>query len=442
MNYYETEDYYFWHPWKKNEDMRKNRIMVKGDGCYVTNLEGNRYLDAASGALNVSCGYSQHEIIDAMNLQARELIISDTVRFSSLPTIKLAATMAKLLDYKLVKTFFCTSGSEATETAIKMARLYMFHKYGEERNNIISFEEGYHGSTFISASASHSEFVQKQNGPLASGFHSIETPRCEKCTNFEEHAECVLPDPLQLEEKIKQLNANMIAAFIMEPIMGIGGFIIPPIEYVQKVYDICKKYNILFILDETMTGFGRTGKWFAFEHFDVVPDILVTGKGICSGYFPLSAISTTKDIFEKISLDKYLGGFRHGHTNSGHATGCSVALAVIDFMQNKNIIDNSKQVGAYILQNLEKELSEFDFLKNFRGKGLLIAFDVLNLSLATMISEVCFELGLIVRQTGKSIGILPPLILNQQEAEEICHKLKSACEIINTKIEEDYQCIN
>jgi putrescine---pyruvate transaminase len=425
QKYYEWNRDKFWHPWRSMNKLDENTIFVKGEDCHVTSIEGEIYFDAASAALNASLGYGREEVINPIIEQLRNLMTADTARFSSLPPIQLAKKLDDILPKQLSSTFFCTSGSEATETAIKMAKMYTTSIYGRQKNKIISFTEGYHGTTLLPVSASHSEFVQLGNEPLPAGFHQIGAPKCHRYKYDDDHKAFDEDFINRFIELISSLDPHNISAFIMEPILGIGGLIMPCNKVIRKISDICKQHNILIIFDETMTSFGRTGKMFGFEHSMIIPDILVSGKGISGGYYPLSAITTSDQIYKSFANDTLLGGFRHGHTNSGHAVGCASGLATINYILRANLLDNAKHRGSYLLKEMKDVSENTSLIKNVRGKGLLIGFDLKDSIESERFALKCFENNLIVRQIGSSIGLMPPLIITQDEAEWIISKIRT-----------------
>lgn len=435
--YYELDHKYVWHPWRQKTQIKENIIMVKGEGCYVTDIEGKVYLDATSSALNASCGYNNKEIIEEIISQITKLMNFDFSRFSTIPAIELAKKIADLLPKKLSRTFFCNSGSEAVEAAIKMARMYSGLTQNEKKANVISLQGGYHGTTMAAISASHSNFIQEGNSPMPAGFHAIEKPICNKCLEFIDHNICEIPNGLQLEEKILELGANTVAAFIMEPIMGIGGFIIPSKQFVKKIEEICNKYNILLIFDETMTSFGRTGRMFAFQHFDVIPDILICGKGISGGYFPMSTITVSEKVYKVFSKDKCLKGFRHGHTNSGHSTGATAALATIKTIEKNNLVQNSEQVGKFLLEELQLLQTKYNFINNLRGLGLVVAINFRDENICEKIVKMCFDEGLIVRQAGRALGIIPPLLISKEQGVEIISIIKKVLDGYSMMVKEN-----
>ncbi|WP_176328027.1 aminotransferase family protein [Bacillus thuringiensis] len=420
-NYYELDKKYVWHPWTSTYQIESNNIIMEsGEGCYVTDINGKTYLDAKSAVLNASCGYSHPKIINAIHNQLTKLMNFDHAEFSTVPPIFLAEKLSKLLPAELERTFFCTSGSEATETAIKMARMYFQIEGRKQKTKIISLDKGYHGITLGALAASNVSLAKDEVYSLPTDYECIPTPVCEKCASFISHEACKLPGGKELEDKILELGAETVAAFIMEPILGLGGIIIPTKEYMQEIRDICFKYEIKFILDETMTCMGRTGKMFAFEHFGIVPDILVCGKGISGGYFPISTITTSQDIYYRFCQDPFLNGFRHGHTNSGHATAAATALATINVIEEENLVKNSKDIGIYLLDKLLNLKKKYDFIYNVRGLGLVMAIDI-NQKAANdnLIAKLCMEQGLIIRQMGSTLVLLPPLIIKKSESDKI-----------------------
>ncbi|NRS81942.1 aspartate aminotransferase family protein [Bacillus cereus] len=434
MNYFELDKEYVWHPWTSTYQIESNNtIMQKGNGCYITDINGKTYLDAKSAVLNASCGYNHPKIISAIQSQLTELMNFDHAEFSTIPPILLAEKLSSILPKQLERTFFCTSGSEATETAIKMARMYFQIDGRKQKNKIISLDKGYHGITLGALGASNIPLARNEVYLMNEGYESIPTPICEKCCAFLPHDICEHPSGRELETKILELGPENVAAFIMEPVLGLGGIVIPSIDYMQEIQKICLKYEVKLILDETMTCMGRTGKMFAFEHFNIVPDILICGKGISGGYFPISTITTSQEIYYKFCEDPFLNGFRHGHTNSGHATAAAAALATIQVIEEENLVTNSKNMGKYLSEKIFALTEKYDFIRNVRGLGLLLALDIDNtLNDSDLISKYCFEKGLIIRQMGSTLVLLPPLIINSKQVDEIVSILETVFHELST----------
>jgi adenosylmethionine-8-amino-7-oxononanoate aminotransferase len=423
VEYKKSDLDYLWHPWTSIKEYSRTPqlIISEGKGCIVKDINGNEYFDARSGVLNASCGYSRREIIEAISNQLHQLMTFDLAGAATLPAILLAKKMAELMPNRLKRTLFCSSGSEATESAIKVARLYQRLKGNAKKTKIISLEEGYHGATLGAMSASHSYFTQYGYEPLADGFIAIPTPRCIQCSNSQRHSACEIPGPELLEQCIEKEGAETIAAFIMEPILGIGGVIIPPDNYLSEIRRICDKYGLLLILDEVLTGFGRTGKMFAMEHWAVEPDILLSSKGISGGYVPLSALTTTEEVFEQFIDDPLLEGLRHGHTNAGHATACAAALAVIRIIEQEGLIENARTVGSYLIDRLTEMSQQCFSIREIRGKGLLIAVELIDSPGISSFFRTALNNRLIVRQQGSVIILVPPLIITMDEAERLAN---------------------
>lgn len=423
---------FLWHPWTsiKEYSQAEPLIIVEGKGCVVKDTNGREYIDARAGALNASCGYGRSEVIDAINQQLNQLMTFDLAGAATLPAILLAKKMAELMPVRLKRTLFCSSGSEATESAIKIARLYHRLKGNSNKFKIISLEEGYHGATLGAMSASCSHFTQYGYAPLAEGFISIPPPRCTQCDNSQQHANCEIPGPELLEQRIEKEGAETVAAFIVEPILGVGGVIVPPDSYLPEVRKICDKYDVLLIFDEILTGFGRTGRMFAMEHWDVEPDILLSSKGISGGYIPLSAVTTTDEIFSLFVNDPLLQGLRHGHTNSGHATACVAALTVIKVIEQEGLVENARVIGRYLIDRLTEIAQKSSSVREIRGKGLLVAVELFDTPGIFRFFGTALKNNLIVRQQGTIITIAPPLIITMGEAEQLVNLFDSTLKLI------------
>lgn len=410
----EYDKKHFWHPWSSNE--YTHPIIIRGKSYYVFDICGKKYIDATSASLNASCGLGNRKILRRTYKQMKRLTTFDTKSFSVLPAIFLAKKISDLLPAKLCKTFFCNSGSEAVETAIKMAISYQIMKK-TGKYQVMSFSEGYHGSTAFTSSLSGSLFIRNRYMDSRNAGNKIDLSKISSSVDVMDQSLSLLFN----DDKSKN-----VAAFICEPVLGVGGFIFPDSRIIKKIYELCKANNIVFILDETFTSFGRTGKMFAFEYCGVVPDILITGKGISNAVYPLSAVTTTKEIYDEFINDPFLKGFRNGHTNSGHASACCAGIETIDYILKKRLVNNSKNIGKYILKELYKLEKKYRFIKNVRGLGLLIAFDVSTENMAEEFFKKCYNNGLIVRVNGKSIGIIPPLTINIRQAKKIIIRLSKS----------------
>ena len=256
---------HLWHPWSPSSAWAGDQlVLASGSGCTVTDVDGRSYIDARSGALNASCGYNHPDVLAAVSSQAAALMSADLSEASNVPAILLARRYAELLPDPLTRTFFCSSGSEATETAIKIARMYHALCGRPSRRTIVSLRDGYHGTTLGALAASPLVLNQFGNDPLPEGFRAIATPRCPRCATHVEHDACSVPSANELAELIEREGRGTVAAFVVEPILGIAGVVVPPPGYLRRIREICDAYGVLLVVDETMTGFGRTGGMFGF----------------------------------------------------------------------------------------------------------------------------------------------------------------------------------
>jgi adenosylmethionine-8-amino-7-oxononanoate aminotransferase len=412
----EQDSKHLWHPWTPfgGPGISHLPLYVSGSGCHVFDAEGKKYLDATSAALNASLGYGRADIVSAVSEQMSRLMTFELAGASTVPPIQLATKIADLLPPSLTRTFFCSSGSEATETAIKMVRLYHRLRGEFTRNLIVGFRGGYHGATCGALALSSSAFNQQGYDPALTGFVIVDHP--SGVTGMVTPSEEAIA---RLERVLDAEGPNKIAGVVIEPILGIGGVRIPPDNYLKLLRQLCDRYGILLIFDEVLTGFGRTGRLFALEHWDVVPDIILLSKCLTGGYVPLSAITTTDDIYTTFSQDPLLGGFRHGHTNSGHAAACTGALAVIAAIENERLVQNSAIQGKFLLDGLRSITATSPDVSDVRGLGLLIAIEFAadddGTPLATRFAKGAAIRGLLVRQQENIVTLAPPLIITTSE---------------------------
>jgi len=289
-----------WHPLFQHQQLEDRDLLVieEGHGTILTDADGNTYLDAYAGLWNVNVGYGRQEIAQAVQEQMNKLAFYPHSQINA-PATQLATKLAQLLPGDLQHIFFSNSGSEANETAFKIARQYGRQKYpGENRYKIIARYQGYHGFTFGAMSATGQTGRRVKFEPLVPGFFHVDPPYCYRCPLKLEYPSCGIACVEEIEEVIRREDPSSVAAVIVEPIIGGGGVIIPPDEYLPRLRQICDQYGVLLILDEVITGFGRTGKLFACEHWDVTPDMITMAKGVSSGYLPLGACAVTPEIFE------------------------------------------------------------------------------------------------------------------------------------------------
>ena len=426
----QTQDYqhidrdHIWHPLYQHKNLKNAELTVfeHGEGVFLTDNDGSQYLDAYSGLWNVNVGYGRQEIAEAVYRQIQKLPYYPLSQINK-PASLLAHKLAKLLPGNLNYSFFCNSGSEANETAIKMARQYGKQRFPKEnRYKIISRYRSYHGFTYAAMSATGQARRRIPYEPLTPGFKHVDPLKVE-----------------EIEQVIQWEGPQTVAAVIAEPIIGGGGVIIPPDDYFPRLREICDKYGLLLIIDEVITGFGRTGELFACHHWDIQPDIITLAKGITSGYVPLGACVATDQVF-----DQFIGDgeerleFEQVCTYGGHPVACAAALSNIDILMGEQLWKNSCQVGTYIEEKLQN-LTDFAIVKEVRGKGLMIAIELVdingfNLPTAetTQIVHQIKEKGILIGKISHALEepenilfVAPPLILTLKQADQIVDVISS-----------------
>lgn len=438
-NYREIDKSHVWHPLFQHQRLDETDLIVfkSANGTTLIDAEGREYLDAYSALWNVNVGYGRQEIADAVYAQIQELSYYPHSQIN-VPATELAEQLAKCLPGDLNHVYFCNSGSEANETAIKIARQYGRQTYpSENRYKIISRYRGYHGFTYGAMSATGQVRRRKAFEPLAPGFHHAIPPYCYRCPLGLDYTTCVEACVNDFEYIIQSEGPETVIAVIAEPIIGGGGVIVPPDDYFPKLRKICDDYGLLLILDEVITGFGRTGKMFACEHWDVQPDIITLAKGLTSGYIPLGACVTSTDVF-----NTFLGEpeenleFSQVCTYGGHPVACAAGVANLKILESEQLCNNAEKVGGYLLEKLQR-LKKLPIVGDVRGKGLMLAVEFikdngeqLETDDTNRIVGQLKEKGVIVGKIGHAVDepeniiyIAPPLILTEQEADIIYNTL-------------------
>ena len=341
-------------------------VMVKGQGVNMWDASGKKYLDFISQLYNVHIGMGNRVAIDAAKKQLDDLAYASPSYYNE-PQIKLAQKLAQITPGDLCQTFFGNSGTEANEVAIKLAQLY------RESPKIIGFWDAYHGSTYAMVSVGGSARNRQFKGlSIFEEFKHIASPYCYRCPYKKEYPECGLFCAEFLKYTIEKEGENTVAAFMAEPICSWAGQVVPPDGYWKRIREICDEKNILMIFDEVMTGFARTGKMFACEHWNVVPDIETYAKGITCGYIPLGACVVNKKIADHF-MEK---GFPHSYTYSGHAVACATALAVIDYYEREKLAERSAKMGAYMMDELRGMMERVPIIGDVRGLGLFMGVEL------------------------------------------------------------------
>ena len=388
-------------------------IIVSGRGSILRDVDGNEYIDGYAAMGTQLVGHGREEISDAIYAQSKELCFSTSYyQYSNVPAIKLAAKLASLAPGDLEHVFFTSGGSEANETAFKIARCYFAAQGRTEKHKIISRQRSYHGLTLATLSASGLPQFRKYFGPLVPGFRQVDTHSADA-----------------LEQASLEEGPAPVPAFIAEPMLGVGGHVPPMVDYFPKVRAICDKYDVLFICDEVVCGFGRTGKWFGIQHWNVVPDIMTVAKGVTSGYLPLGGAIISNRIVDTIERELGEQVLSHGFTYSGHATCCAAGNANLAIIEREDLPRQSAETGAYLLGQL-KELSRFPVVGEVRGLGMAAAVELWRDpanktpfqtpgAAGRVVYETALKAGVILRPSGDTITIRPPLVLTRGEVDRL-----------------------
>jgi len=425
-----------WNPYIQMETVREKGPLIfdRAEGVYIYDETGKEYLDAHASLWLVNVGYGRQEILEAAYTQMKAMpFFSMFLGFSNRPAIELGERLRGLtLPEGMGKVFYSDSGSEAVETALKMVRQYWKNLGKDRKYKFISRRNAYHGVTMGALSASGITANRQKFEPLLPGFVHIPEPNCYRHgfgdgLSEEEVSEAAAD---ALRKAVEFEGPETVAAFIAEPVQGAAGVIIPPDSYLRKCRDICTEHNVLFIADEVITGFGRTGTWFGSRTYGVQPDIMCFAKGITSGYIPLGATMCTDEIYQAF-LGKPGDGseFRHGNTYSGHAIAVSAALANLDIVERENLPENAKNVGEHFLAGLLK-LKKYSIVGDIRGVGLLARVELVKDqksrkpfehpgTVGGKVQKLALEKGIIFRNVNDILTFSPPLVLSKAQADFI-----------------------
>jgi putrescine aminotransferase len=405
------------------------RIIVRADGVYVWDSEGNKYLDGMAGLWCVNVGYGRKEIADAAYNQLIELPYYNSFFMTTTPpAIELSNLLTEVTPPHLNHVFYTNSGSEANDTVIRLVTRYWDLAGKPEKRTIISRNDAYHGSTIGAASLGGLKSMHEQGHLPIPGITHIDPPYWFRDGGDLSPDEFGLVTARLLEEKINELGAEKVAAFIGEPVQGAGGVIIPPETYWPEIQRICRKYDILLIVDEVICGFGRTGKWFGSDYYHLKPDLMPIAKGLSSGYMPIGGVMIGDRVAD-ILIEKG-EEFAHGFTYSGHPVACAAAIANIRILRDENIIENvEKNTGPYFHDRFQ-ELSDHPLVGEARSIGLVGALELVKnkkpLELFDPVGDVgkicrdyCFENGLVMRAVKDTMIVSPPLVMTREHIDEM-----------------------
>lgn len=427
--------YQFWHPMLHPNEMkvREPIRIVRGDGCYVFDDAGNKLVDGIAGLWNVNVGHGRPEVKQAIAAQLDELEYFQI--FDGLTHPRAEELSSLLVDMlapeDMKRVFYSSGGSDAVETALRLARQYWKVAGQPERTKFISLKQGYHGTHFGGASVNGNHVFRRSYEPLLPGCFHVETPWTYRNPFTDDPDELARICAALLEREIEFQGPDTVAAFIAEPVQGAGGVIVPPASYWPLVREVCDRHGVLFIADEVVTGFGRTGAMFGSRLWGVKPDIMCLAKGITSGYFPLGATMFNERIVDAFDGNSdFAGAIFHGYTYSGHPVGCAAALANLKIVRDENLPANAARMGDYLLAQLQPFVKRHAAVGEVRGKGLMLAIDLvadkrtrepldLMAGYAARVAEIARQYGAMVRPVGTKIILSPPLVLQEDHADVI-----------------------
>ena len=430
------------HPWEGLEEIgrEKRTVIVRGEGVYVYDSEGNRYLDAPGGMWCVNVGHGRREIADAIAEQASELAYFGIWNLANAPSAILAAKLAELSPGDLNHVFFTTGGSTANESALRFAMFYNNLLGRPEKKHIIALENAYHGSTHLTSSCSGKDVATSPFDLETRYIHFLSSPNPSKRSagmNVEAFCDSRVNE---FEELILKIGPERVAAFIAEPVMASGGVVVPPDGFQRRTHEICQKYDVLYIADEVVTAFGRLGHFFASEdEFGVVPDIISVAKGISSAYVPLGAMLVSDRLLERFVGDSAEAtGFYHGFTYSGHPVACAAALKNIELIEREGILQHVRDIAPYFQERL-RELKDLPIVSDVRGTGLMACLECsigsgdddtleVDAEIGKRIDRHCQDLGLLVRPLYNMCVMSPPLIITKAQIDDLVGMLNGGVE--------------
>ncbi|MBY4833709.1 aspartate aminotransferase family protein [Burkholderia dolosa] len=414
-----------------------SRVIVKADGVYLWDSDGNKIIDGMAGLWCVNVGYGRKELADAAYRQLQELPYYNTFfKTTHPPVIELSAMLAEVTPPGFDHFFYCNSGSEGNDTVLRVVHQYWRVQGKPQKKYVISRRNGYHGSTIAGGTLGGMGYMHEQMPSKVEHVVHIDQPYYFGEAQPGETPEAFgLARARQLEAKILELGAENVAAFIGEPFQGAGGVIFPPSTYWPEIQRICRKYDVLLVADEVIGGFGRTGEWFAHQHFGFEPDLITMAKGLTSGYVPMGAVGIHARVARPI-IDN--GEFNHGLTYSGHPVAAAVAVANLKLLRDEGIVERAKHdTGPYFQALMRDTFAHHPIVGEVHGHGLVASLQLAEApaerrrfanggDVGTICRDFCFNGNLIMRATGDRMLLSPPLVISRNEIDELVSKAKQA----------------
>jgi putrescine---pyruvate transaminase len=419
--------------------------LVKGRGVYVWDDQGRKYLDGLASLWNVTVGHGRTEIARAVAAQIRQLAYAPTLLgFSSQPAQRLATRIARMAPKGLSRVVFTCGGSEANETVIRLVRLYWRLRQRPDKIKIVALNRAYHGSSTGAASLTGLPYFHTYYEPLLPGVVRMPRPFCYRCELGLKYPECGLACADELERVIAREGAETIGAFIAEPVQGVGGVIVPPPGYFERIRAICDQHEVLMVADEVITGFGRLGYRFGIERWKAVPDMISFAKGVTSGYQPLGGVILKESVYQTLIEAGPEFTLHHGFTYSGHPAVCAAGLANLDIIEREGLVARARKLAPYFARRLNR-LTLQPIVGEVRAAGLMAAIELVRdrttkesfpaeLNIPARIRSACLARGLIVRASPDAVVICPPLIIQPKEIDFLASTLDAAIEAISREL--------
>jgi len=435
----ETDRRYLVHPLHHPDDHRQPLVVTEGRGAMLRDADGREYIDGLSGLWNVNVGHGRAELAEAASAQMRRIAFASAyIGATNEPAVRLAERIVRHAYSNSAAVYFTTAGAESNESAFKFARYYWKVKDKPQKTKIISRIHAYHGVTMAAMSATGMAAYHKMFGPLVPGFIQVTPPYAYRWTGNEDPG---IGAADAVEKAIMAEGPDTVAAVIAEPVMGAGGVIVPPPSYFPRLREICDRHDVLLIADEVITGFGRTGKWFALGHWGVEPDLVSFAKGVTSGYLPLGGVIASKRVHDAIESAPTDRRFMHAATYSGHPVCCAVGLRNVEIIESEGLVERAAVMGQRLLTRLEG-LRDLPVVGDVRGLGMMCGVELVTdrmtkapaLGLGARFTREALARGLLPRirtggadpTIGDTICLAPPLSTPTEVLDRIPEILRAS----------------
>ncbi|HEY8291595.1 MAG TPA: aminotransferase class III-fold pyridoxal phosphate-dependent enzyme [Thermomicrobiales bacterium] len=427
--------------------LERPTVIVRGQGSHIWDADGKEYIDGLAGLFCVNVGYGRTEIVQAMLAQLEQIHFVSPFSFPNVPGTVLAERLATISPTgEGSRTFFVTGGSEAVETALKVAKAYQRARGFAGRYKTISRRYAYHGTTMGALSVTGLPSARNPYEPLVPGARHVPIPHPYRCAFCQDAGACTWACADEVERTIEVEGPESVAAIIMEPVQNSGGCIVPPDGYYQRIRDLCDHYGILLIMDEVITGFGRTGAMFGTNVFNIQPDIITVAKGLTSAYAPLGAAIVRREVAEVFAGDEQ-AKFQHGITFGGSPVAAAAALANLDILEREDLSARSYEMGEYLKAMLRSAIGQHLNVGEIRGRGLFVGIELVrdretresldDKALLGWVSDTMKAKGLICRADDRLdsvIQLAPPLTIERADLDHICRIITDTLDEMRGKI--------